>query len=716
MSDENISSVATPDFGQVIRWPRGSEWRKWDLHFHTPSSYEYSNKGLSSEDLVAALKAAGIAVVAITDHHLIDVERVKRLQSLAGNDLTVLPGIELRTELGGSESVHIIAIFPDELDLGHIWTILQGKLDLTESAVKEKGNDKIYVDFKDAAELIHDLGGLVSVHAGKKSNSIESISNAQAFKHAVKEDLAETCIDMLELGRPSDAEDYENVVFPKIGRQFPMVICSDNHNAKEYKLKIPNWIRADPTFKGFRQILTEPTGRVYRGDLPPILKRVAENKTKYINKVTIRKVPGSTLGEEWFDCEILLNPGLIAIIGNKGSGKSALTDAVGLVGQTRNGSSFSFLSTSKFRKQKDNKAQHFRATLSWESGPDVDRILDEDVDPTAVETVKYIPQNHLETICNELRGGGDSRFDHELKSVIFSHVGDPGNLDFQSLDDLIQYKTTETYTAIELLRSELRKINEQIVAFEQMLLPGYKKSLEALEAEKKKELEALEAAKPAIVNKPELDPAKQAEMAALTEQIGNLQTELANLEGQRDKLLDERKQVTRRSTVATKLLSKIENFKKQHQMFLNDSRSDFGELGISPEQAVQVLINTSSITAVKRDADARVAEIAGALNSSMAGSVGFGILNLKATLTSSSSQLDAPNKEYQDFLAALTNWNEGKAAIFGDETTVGTYKNLQARIKDLDEIPAELTKAKNRRTEKANEIYGRIADSDEGGH
>jgi predicted metal-dependent phosphoesterase TrpH len=207
MSNENDSSVATPDFGHDIKWPRGSEWRKWDLHFHTPSSYEYSNKGLSNEDLVTTLKAAGIAVVAVTDHHLIDVERVKHLQSLAGNDLTVLPGIELRTELGGSESVHIIGIFPENLDLVHIWTTVQGKLDLTESAVKDKGNDKVYVDFKEAAKVIHDLGGLVSVHAGKKSNSIENISNAQAFKRAVKKDLAEACIDILELGRPSDAED-----------------------------------------------------------------------------------------------------------------------------------------------------------------------------------------------------------------------------------------------------------------------------------------------------------------------------------------------------------------------------------------------------------------------------------------------------------------------------------------------------------------------------
>jgi len=32
-----------------FKYPRGSEWRKWDLHFHTPSSYDYQDKTVSNE-------------------------------------------------------------------------------------------------------------------------------------------------------------------------------------------------------------------------------------------------------------------------------------------------------------------------------------------------------------------------------------------------------------------------------------------------------------------------------------------------------------------------------------------------------------------------------------------------------------------------------------------------------------------------------------------
>jgi predicted metal-dependent phosphoesterase TrpH len=66
---------------------------RWDLHFHTPTSFDYKNRSVTNEQIVEGLKKAGVNVVAITDHHVIDAPRIRALQKLAGNDLTVLPGI-----------------------------------------------------------------------------------------------------------------------------------------------------------------------------------------------------------------------------------------------------------------------------------------------------------------------------------------------------------------------------------------------------------------------------------------------------------------------------------------------------------------------------------------------------------------------------------------------------------------------------------------------
>jgi len=52
---------------------RGALWRVWDLHFHTPSSFDYSDKSVTNQQIIDALVNAGVSVVAVTDHHVIDV-------------------------------------------------------------------------------------------------------------------------------------------------------------------------------------------------------------------------------------------------------------------------------------------------------------------------------------------------------------------------------------------------------------------------------------------------------------------------------------------------------------------------------------------------------------------------------------------------------------------------------------------------------------------
>ncbi len=269
----------------------GSVWGKWDLHFHTPASFDYENNQVSDSEIVETLKKAGIEVVAITDHHVIDVKRIHALQTLAKEDLTVLPGIELRSELGGKEKVHLIGIFPEDCKVQDTWTKLCGKLGLTSTDLKNKGgNDFIYVDFKNAASVIRDCGGIVSVHAGGKSNTIEGIGNNEKFKMALKTDLARDFIDIFEVGNPSDCRAYNEIVFPSIGFSKPLIVCTDNHNIRKYSVPHPCWIKGDPSFRTFQQLKSEPS-RSRLNDTPAEVERVNANKTKYISMVEFKKLP-----------------------------------------------------------------------------------------------------------------------------------------------------------------------------------------------------------------------------------------------------------------------------------------------------------------------------------------------------------------------------------------------------------------------------------------
>lgn len=60
----------------------GSLWRRWDLHFHTPTSFDYKNRFVTNEQIVEWLRKVGVAVIAITDHYVMDIFRIRTLQKL----------------------------------------------------------------------------------------------------------------------------------------------------------------------------------------------------------------------------------------------------------------------------------------------------------------------------------------------------------------------------------------------------------------------------------------------------------------------------------------------------------------------------------------------------------------------------------------------------------------------------------------------------------
>jgi len=298
---------------------RGSEWRKWDLHFHTPSSHEYQDKSVTNQAIIDKLFDNSISVVAITDHHVIDIARIQELQQLGKEkDITVLPGIEFCSELGGRESIHFIGIFPENSDLGSIWTKLQGRLELTnDDIIKKGGLENIQCDLVDTCDIIHGLGGITSIHAGTKTNTVESIKNNLVAKMQQKKRILSDCIDILELGKVDDITSYKNIVFKSIGFSMPMIICSDNHDIKNYALKENCWIKADCIFEGLKQVIYEPTQRVRIQELKP------QEKAAYqvIDSVTIAH-------SDFYPQTIYFNQNLNTIIGGRSTGKSVLLGAI----------------------------------------------------------------------------------------------------------------------------------------------------------------------------------------------------------------------------------------------------------------------------------------------------------------------------------------------------------------------------------------------------
>ena len=680
----------------------GSTWGKWDLHFHTPASFDYDNKSVTNQQIVDGLFAAGIEVVAITDHHTMDVARIQNLQTLGGDKLTVLPGIEFRSELGGKETVHFIGIFPENTNLVDLWTKLSGKLELTAEDIKKKGGDeKIYVPFTEAAEKIHELGGIVTTHAGGKSNSIENVGNT-SFKMAYKADLARKHIDIFELGKVNDRKVYEEMVFPAIQHHLPLIMGSDNHDISSYQPKAYCWIKGDPSFRTFQQLKSDPH-RAYVGDEPPEMTRIGANPTKYIESISFKKVANSKLSEEWFDGTVPINPGLVAIIGNKGSGKTALAEALGLLGNCESADSFSFLSERKFRQSKNNKAREFEATLTWRNGHPVVRKLSEPTDADMPRDVSYIPQSYLEEICNEVNNLPGSQFDAELKSVIFSHVAEHKKLNAESLDDLIRFQTEPIDKRITTLRTELHEINGQILELEGRSSAANRQLLLNLKASKERELKAHDDLKPAEVLKPDTDPAQQAAMEAIARQINE-----AN--GKRDGFQETirasdgvKKTAAAQVASAARVAQLLQNFTSTHQTLLRNLENDCKVLGIDPASLVTVTVNQAAVKTANDAANAVLQQEDGKIVTANAA-----LRALKETVDTLTQQLDAPNSAYQKYGEALREWTERRAEIVGDPAERDTLSYVEAQIQDLNNLPNQLATARAERTEKVKEVFAQI--------
>jgi energy-coupling factor transporter ATP-binding protein EcfA2 len=180
-----------------------------------------------------------------------------------------------------------------------------------------------------------------------------------------------------------------------------------------------------------------PRDSAYVGVRPPKLQDVDENKTFYIDRLEVTKLPSGTTAGHWLNqCALPINPDLVAIIGNKGSGKSALADIIALLGNSRRKLHFSFLKKDRFRGKSGEPAKHFQGTLFWCDGGKEQRNLNDDPPGDKVELVRYVPQGHFEELCNDHVSGRSNAFEEELRTVIFSHADDSvrqGALDFNQL-------------------------------------------------------------------------------------------------------------------------------------------------------------------------------------------------------------------------------------------------------------------------------------------
>jgi len=505
---------------------------------------------------------------------------------------------------------------------------------------------------------------------------------------AQKVDIAHK-VDIYELGKDSDQEGYRKHVFPHIGKTIPMIICSDNHNVKKYTLKQNLWIKGSANFAGLKYALNEPNDRFLIGDEPDVLKRVREHQTKYIDNLIIKMHGQFDPSNIWFhDVNIPLNKELVTIIGNKGSGKSALSDIIALCADGDHSQDYLFLHREKFKKK--GLANRYSASLKFGSGVSTpERNLDYTIQPSDQRKVRYLPQSHFEKLCNEI--GKVEAFREEIEEVVFQYVPIENRLKKATFNELVAFKKDSVDKEISHLRDQVYEVNNLIISLEDKANPEYKKALVSKLKIKKDELEAHDKSRPIEVIDPDLKNTTphqdqrradiqlwQETKTILEQQIGNIRTEISEMS------------IT---------ISELQNIKRDLSNRVDDLKSYVQlnaplaiALGVDLNQVVKVVFNSEMIDSKIEYLELEVVKRRKELEPDLIGeNSDYEQLNLQskhevslAKIAEIQGMFTGEQKAYQDYLTSLHLWQENRGLIQGSFEIPDSLNYLESEIEYID--------------------------------
>jgi hypothetical protein len=342
---------------------RGSEWHRWEPHIHAPGTVinnQFSG-ATAWEDYLTALEGATplIKAIAVTDYYVTETyEQVKmhkdsgRLPSVE----LVFPNIELRLDVatakGGFVNLHLFVSPEDPNHIQEIkrllsrlhFSVQKDRFDCTKSdlirlgkkvdpnivddrAALTYGANQFKVNFKQLRDLFGEsewakkyvliavAGGSVDGTAGVREAADKTIRREiESFAHIIF--ASSPAQREFWLGQKSLSQDEIRINYNGLK---PCLHGSDAHKLEEVATPFGDrysWIKGGLEFDTLRQACIDPEGRAFVGVEPPF----SAMPSQVISHVSIDNAPWAKTPR------IPLNPGLVAIIGARGSGKTALAD------------------------------------------------------------------------------------------------------------------------------------------------------------------------------------------------------------------------------------------------------------------------------------------------------------------------------------------------------------------------------------------------------
>lgn len=418
---------------------RGSEWRRWELHLHTPftkkedqyigktTDEKWDNFYTSISNYIGdgSNPLHSICAIAITDYLSIDnYLKVCADKRLPDSVKLVFPNVELRmTPIASDSPINIHCLFDpnivEELEsrfFAHLKFQYKGnqysatKAELIrfgrdfngDSSLSE--NEALLIGTNQFVISIDTLLDVFSCNPQLKEKTIIVVSNSstdgasmlRAHSDYFVGDVSQLeatrraiyqLSDMVFSSNPKDiayflgnGPDDADIVKEKCGSLMACIHGCDAHSNEKVFAPADDrfcWIKADPTFEGLKQVLYEPKERVR------ISSSIPDEKPEYyvIDRVEIT-------GKDKFSPEpIYFSDKLTCIIGGKSTGKSLLLHNMAMAIDEKQVEKKQETATTNVRRIPELK-------VYWRDG-----ICSDDRDKE--RKIVYIPQTYLNRLSDE---------------------------------------------------------------------------------------------------------------------------------------------------------------------------------------------------------------------------------------------------------------------------------------------------------------------------
>ncbi len=399
------------------RFPRGSEWRKWDLHVHPPGTklndrYERKDGKLDWDRFCQIVHESDVQAIGIADYFSLDGFfdfKENYNQRYPDSDKVFFPNLELRLNEAVNSATEVVdyhAILPPDLSCAKANEFLRAlKTQETDANGRQQSCADLNTreDFEQATVSRADIKAAFDSTYGDKAVATDHILLVAAVNNSgiradtgskrkmTLSDEIDKCTDGF-FGNPTNTNyflDTDRLEGDQKAAPKPVFAGCDAHCFEELdgwlgqqvvgdNDKHVTWVKADPTFDGLQQTLVEPAERVR------IQETVPDKKEPYkvISRIVFK-------GSDDFPAEVVFNPGLNAIIGSRSSGKSALLAYVAHAVDPE------YTVEQQVAVGMSEKDAGPGASVTWDDVEDLEYAVEWGSKTATTGQVIYIPQNSL---------------------------------------------------------------------------------------------------------------------------------------------------------------------------------------------------------------------------------------------------------------------------------------------------------------------------------